>query len=433
MSLGTISKTNLPLGTKRVGKVRDVYTLPEKSDQVVMVATDRISAFDLNLTTIPHKGHVLTKLTQWWFNKTEHIADNHLMSSAGSNSLICKKCTVFPIEFVVRGYMTGTTGTSIWTHYNKGARSYCGHKLPDGLKKNQPLPEPIVTPTTKSDIHDELISAEIIINKGIMSKHDYNFCSQKALELFKFGVSVAHRRGLILVDTKYEFGQDSDGNILLIDEIHTCDSSRYWVSNTYQQLFNDGKEPQRYDKDILRTWYKSKANPYTDTKTIEIPDEIRLKLSEAYIHLYEQLTEHNFIPTDRQFECFNRLPIIVMGSVKDKSHAKKIQERLAKKWGKPTQIYVASAHKHPRKVLDIIDECKRQKVTFVTIAGRSNALSGFIAANSHAPVLACPPFKDQADYLVNIHSTLQMPSETPAMAVIDPINCADAAGRIMNM
>eukprot|EP01121_Diplochlamys_sp_Union-15-3_P015949 TRINITY_DN5344_c0_g1_i2.p1 TRINITY_DN5344_c0_g1~~TRINITY_DN5344_c0_g1_i2.p1 ORF type:complete len:265 (+),score=28.67 TRINITY_DN5344_c0_g1_i2:39-833(+) len=247
-----LSTTSLGFGELRRGKVRDCYVL---KSHLLLVTSDRVSAFDRPLANIPFKGQVLTQTSVWWFQKTKHIIKNHFLSSPDPNVLFCKRCIPLPIEMVVRGYITGTTSTSLWTHYAKGVREYCGHQLPEGLRKNQRLDKAIVTPTTKEKEHDRIISPTEIINEGWMTKQQWEFCSSKALELFEYGQKVAQEHGLILVDTKYEFGVDPTTNeIILIDEIHTPDSSRYWFSNSYLEKFNNNQSPESIDKDILRQW-----------------------------------------------------------------------------------------------------------------------------------------------------------------------------------
>ena len=223
---------------KAIGKVRDIYTC---KDMILIVTTDRQSAFDRQLATVPCKGQVLNMISLWWFQQSKHIVPNHIISSPHCNITIGKKCTVFPVEFVMRGYITGSTSTSLWTNYNKGVRLYCGHTFPDGLVKNQKLDENKLTPTTKSDEHDELISAEQIVSSALMTQEDWNTCARYAHSLLEFGQQTALKRGLILVDTKYEFGKDENGNIMVIDEIHTPDSSRYWLASSYASRMAAGE------------------------------------------------------------------------------------------------------------------------------------------------------------------------------------------------
>lgn len=290
-------ETKLPAGKKKVGKVRDTYEL---QDKLILITTDRQSAFDRVLAAIPFKGQVLNQTSAWWFEKTKHIIANHVLDTPDPNVTIGKKCEVFPIEFVVRGYITGTTSTSAWVNYEKGMRDYCGHTLPEGLKKNQKFDYPLVTPTTKSDEHDRLISPAEIVAEGLMSEGDWNYTSGKALELFTFGQEIAAEHGLILVDTKYEMGKDENGNILLIDEIHTPDSSRYWISKSYEERLGQGQEPENIDKEFLRLWFKEHCDPYKDKELPPAPPELVTELSRRYIQLYEMITGEKFSFPDNE-------------------------------------------------------------------------------------------------------------------------------------
>ncbi|KAM7261520.1 hypothetical protein ACFE04_008887 [Oxalis oulophora] len=288
-----LSETNLHLTvpglkSKIRGKVRDIY---DAGEYLVLVTTDRQSAFDRILASIPFKGQVLNETSLWWFDKTRHITSNAVVSSPDKNVTIAKKCSVFPIEFVVRGYMTGSTSTSLWTVYEKGVRSYCGNALPDGMVKSEKLLANIITPTTKADDHDVPITPEEIIKQGLMSQADYEEASRKALSLFEYGQRVASEHGLILVDTKYEFGKSSDGSILLVDEIHTPDSSRYWIAKSYAERFQNGLEPENVDKEFLRLWFKEHCNPYEDEVLPEAPEDLVCKLALRYIYLYEKITK----------------------------------------------------------------------------------------------------------------------------------------------
>lgn len=295
-TLLSISSTSLedflPNFEKKVtGKVRDLYVC---KDMVIMVATDRQSAFDRQLASVPYKGQVLNLTSLFWFNGTKHVVPNHVVSSPHPNITIGKKCTVFPVEFVMRGYITGSTSTSIWTNYAKGVRSYCGHTLADGLVKNQKLSENLLTPTTKDDIHDELISAEEVVASGRMTQEDWNVCERYAKELFELSQSIALTKGLILVDTKYEFGKDADNNVILVDEIQTPDSSRYWIAESYEERFSAGQEPENIDKEFLRRWYVSVCDPYNDEVLPDAPPELISELSRRYITIYETLTGQAF-------------------------------------------------------------------------------------------------------------------------------------------
>jgi phosphoribosylaminoimidazole-succinocarboxamide synthase len=292
-----IEKTEFSLpGQQKLyhGKVRDVYDLGES---LLFVATDRYSAFDRNLAFIPHKGELVTAISRWWFEQTGDIVKNHVRSYPDPNVTWGTKYTVIPIEMVVRGYITGVTNTSLWHNYSAGQRDFGIFSLPEGLKKNQKLPEPVLTPTTKFEKHDRPLTPQEAVQEGLLDSKTWNNLQTIAVKLFTIGQIKAHERGLILVDTKYEFGQDEDGHIVLIDEIHTPDSSRYWRADTYEAKLEAGEEPDNYDKEFLRLWYKSQADPYDDATELPAPSaEIITELSDRYIYVYEQLTGQKFEP-----------------------------------------------------------------------------------------------------------------------------------------
>ena len=287
----TLTETALSSGSKRTGKVRDQYELDNK---IVLITTDRQSAFDRVLASIPFKGQVLNLTSAWWFDQTKDIIPNHVIKIPDPNVTIVKKCEVFPIEFVVRGYITGSTSTSLWTVYNNGDREYCGNTLQEGLVKNQKLDTNMLTPTTKEEHHDRPISPDEIISEEWMTQKDWDYCSQIALELFAFGQVKSRQNGMILVDTKYEMGRDKDGIIRLIDEIHTPDSSRYWVANTYEERMSAGQEPQNIDKEFLRLWFVDNCDPYNDEILPDAPEELVAELSSRYIYLYETVVGESF-------------------------------------------------------------------------------------------------------------------------------------------
>lgn len=288
-----ITATDLGIGKKYVGKVRDTYDM---GDKLVIVTTDRQSAFDRLLAAVPWKGQVLNQTSAWWMRNTTHIIENALLDVPDPNVSIMKKCTVFPIEFVCRGFMTGSTDTSLWTHYARGERDYCGNAFPDGMKKNDRLLKAVITPTTKAESHDEPIAPADILARRLMAPSDWEIASSAALSLFRFGQQEALKRGLLLVDTKYEFGRDDDGNILLIDEIHTPDSSRYWLAESYESRHAAGQEPENIDKEFLRLWFRANCDPYKDEVLPEAPDELVSELSRRYILLYEKITGTEFVP-----------------------------------------------------------------------------------------------------------------------------------------
>ena len=274
------------------GKVRDVYK--RNDDLLLIVTSDRLSSFDREICSVPGKGNILNLLSAWWFAKTQSVVRNHMVKSFhefGLPAMLVHKCRVFPVEFVVRGYITGTTNTSMWTLYEQGERCFGDNTVPDGLLKHQKLLVPIVTPTSKSDIHDEPLNRRQIIERGLMTSKEYDWCYDNALRLFEVGQRVAEEKGLILADTKYEFGVEEASRLLmLVDEIHTCDSSRYWLKNTYEQRISEGVDPDRYDKDIIRSYVRERCNPYDDDAEIpEIPDALITHVASAYNEFSERL------------------------------------------------------------------------------------------------------------------------------------------------
>ena len=275
------------------GKVRDNYDLPD--GRRVMIATDRLSAFDRILTTVPLKGQVLTQLARFWFEATADVAPNHVLSYPDPNVVVGKRLDILPVEFVVRDYLAGTTSTSILTMYKAGQRQMYGIDFPDGLKRNEKLPETIVTPTTKAfdGGHDAPLSAAEIVEQGLLTEAQWRSAERLALALFAKGRMLAAERGLILADTKYEMGLDADGTITLADEIHTPDSSRYWEAETYPARFAAGDPPDSLDKDFIRSWVVARCDPYRDAVP-PIPDDIRLQAAAVYIGVYERMTGGRF-------------------------------------------------------------------------------------------------------------------------------------------
>jgi phosphoribosylaminoimidazole-succinocarboxamide synthase len=282
------------LGSKYEGKVRDNYT---RADERFIVVTDRISAFDTVLGTTPLKGQVLNRLAAYWFERTKDVAPNHMIGVPDPNVLQCIECEPILVEMVVRAYVTGSTSTSIWTHYQKGDRVFCGHRLPDGLRKNQKLPTPILTPTTKAPKgeHDVSGSREEILATGKVTAADFDAAAEIAMRLFARGQAMCAERGLILVDTKYEFGRAKDGRVLVIDEIHTPDSSRFWKASTYGDRFARGEDPEPLDKDFVRRHYTQQGYK-GDGPPPPLPDDIRIGAARRYIEAYEAITGESFVP-----------------------------------------------------------------------------------------------------------------------------------------
>ena len=287
-----LEKTNFNIGKRYEGKVRDNYLLGDKR---LIITTDRISAFDRVLCTIPFKGQVLNQTSAFWFEKTKDIVKNHVLQVPDPNVTVARECKLIPVEMVVRGYLTGVTTTSAWYNYEKGVRDFCGNKLPDGMKKDQKFDKPIITPSTKAEkgAHDESVSGEEMIKRGIVDEKIYRQMEKVAIELYNFGKELVAKNNLILVDTKYEFGLDEDGNLTLIDEIHTPDSSRFWIKDTYDKLFSEGKEPQKLDKEYVRQFLANKGF-IGEGEIPEIPDEVKIEAAKRYIKAYEMITGQVF-------------------------------------------------------------------------------------------------------------------------------------------
>lgn len=279
------------LGERKQGKVRDIYIQPER---LILVSTDRHSSFDRIIAHIPNKGAVLNLSSAFWFDQTKDIVPNHVIDVPDPNVTVAKKVTTLPVEAVVRGYLTGTTGTSIWTRYQKGERTFGDITLPDGLKKNTKLPHAIFDPTTKEDTHDRAITTDQMVAEGLIEAGLLEEMKKTALALFQRGQEVSAKHGLLLVDTKYEFGLDEKGALMLIDEIHTPDSSRYWKLASYQARIDQGEEPEYFDKEFLRIWFREHCDPYKDAVIPEAPAEMVAELSRRYIEIYEQLTGLKF-------------------------------------------------------------------------------------------------------------------------------------------
>lgn len=290
-----LSSTNFPeLGVKYEGKVRDCYV---KDGRRTLVVTDRISAFDRVLGTLPLKGQVLNHIANWWFQKTKHLVPNHVHSVPDPNVTIGYECTPLPVEMVMRSYLTGSTSTSILVHYENGARTFCGYALPDGLRRNEKLPEPLLTPSTKAaqGDHDVSVSRDEILRLTGMPAVDFDTAAEAARKLFAFGQALCAERGLILVDTKYEFGKTKDGQIVLIDEIHTPDSSRYWFTESYAARFRAGEQPESFDKEYVRRWLKAQGFA-GDGVIPEIPDNVKVEATRRYIEAVETISGEPFVP-----------------------------------------------------------------------------------------------------------------------------------------
>ncbi len=284
----TIKETNFTwLGKKYKGKVRDNYT-DEKSQRRIIIATDRLSAFDVVLGTIPFKGQVLNQLAEYWFDETKETAPSHFIESPDPNVMIARLCKPFPVELIVRRYITG----SLWREYEKGQDNY-GLRLPEGMKKDQKLEKPMLTPSTKaSEGHDMPLKREGALK--LIPEWKYAKMEKMALKLFEKGTEIAGKRGLILVDTKYEFGETKEGEILVIDEIHTPDSSRYWIKEGYEERLRKGEEQKMLDKEYVRQWLIKEKNYMGNGPSPKIDEDVIVTAARKYIELYEQVTGKDF-------------------------------------------------------------------------------------------------------------------------------------------
>lgn len=283
-----------PHGRER-GKVRDTFLLPD--GRRLIVTTDRLSAFDRILTAVPFKGQVLNQLSAFWFEQTADIIPNHIIDMPDPNTSLVVGCETLPVEVVVRGYITGVTKTALWYRYSLGERHIYGYDFPDGMVKNQPLPAPIITPTTKGRAgeHDERITCAEVVERGLLDEVTWEQVQAAALAIFKRGQEIARRGGLILVDTKYEFGRTPDGKVTIIDEVHTPDSSRFWLAESYEDIVAQGAEPENFDKEFLRLWYAERGYR-GDGEPPAATDDLIAQVSERYIALYEMLTGRTFEP-----------------------------------------------------------------------------------------------------------------------------------------
>ena len=296
----TLRATHLSeLGERLEGKVRDIYLRPR---DVVLVATDRHSSFDRIIAYVPGKGEVLNRLSAYWFEETKDIVPNHVLTVPDPNVTIAKRCTPLPIEAVMRGYLSGVTGTSLWTRYEKGERDFGSFRLPDGMRKNEKLTEPAFTPSTKEKEHDRNVTPREIVETGLMARDLLARVEDVSRRLFLRGQEMVRARGLILVDTKYEFGLDVEGVLTLIDEVHTPDSSRYWQADSYEARIARGAEPEYFDKEFLRLWFMDHCDPYNDATLPEAPAEMVAELSRRYAAIFTQLSGETVSAGDEDIE-----------------------------------------------------------------------------------------------------------------------------------
>jgi phosphoribosylaminoimidazole-succinocarboxamide synthase len=296
-----LDQTNLPLPGKQAGKVRDLYPLDD--GRRLLVTTDRLSAFDRILARVPYKGQVLNQLAAWWLTRTRDLIPNHMLSVPDPNALVATDAQPFPIEVIVRGHITGVTSTALWYRYSLGEREIYGYRFPEGLRKNQALREPIITPTTKGGVtgHDERLTCAQVVERGFLDARTWEQTQAAALAIFKRGQDVARKAGLILVDTKYEFGCGPDGRVMLIDEVHTPDSSRFWKAGSYAEQFALGEEPENFDKEFVRLVYAERGYRGDGTPPA-MPDDVWVELGHRYVAIYEMLTGETFQPGEYPVE-----------------------------------------------------------------------------------------------------------------------------------
>lgn len=303
----TLGATDFKVGKAYHGKVRDNYTVGDKR---LIVVTDRISAFDWVLGTVPFKGQVLNQMAAHWFELAGDLAPSHLISIPDPTAALVKECVPLKAEFVMRSYLTGSTSTSIWRAYESGKREFCGHQLPDGMKKNEPLAHAILTPSTKAEKgdHDESVSKDELLRRGAVTPEEFEIAETMVKRLFAFGQQEAAKQGLILVDTKYELGTTTDGEVVFIDEIHTPDSSRYWYREDYEERLSRGEAPRSLDKEFVRRWYVSEHNYRGEGPPPELNDEIRVEAAMRYMEIFSLVTGRTFEPdASEPLERLNRV------------------------------------------------------------------------------------------------------------------------------
>lgn len=415
------------------GKVRESFRVNDSKRMIVV--TDRISCFDKVLKTpIPFKGTVLNELSKFWFFKTKDIIANHFIECIDPQVMLVREAEPIRIEMVVRKFLTG----SMWRKYQNGARVFSGVKVPDGMAKNQAFSQPIITPTTKEE-NDREITPEEIIKLKIVEKKIYEEMERIALQLFKAGTEILNKKNIILVDTKYEFGL-IDGKLVLIDEIHTPDSSRFWFKSDYEK---DRENVEQLDKEFVRLWLlnnKKENGDISDT----LPDSVVEETTKKYIELYQTITGDSIKFEEDNNRLYRNLVksglikqgfiAIIMGSPADIEYCNKIKS-IIEKYNIKAELRVVSAHKNGEELVKISRFYNEtiEPGAIIAVAGQSNGLGGALAANCTIPVISCPPFKDKLDMMLNINSSLLMPSKVPSATVIEPENAAVFALRALNL
>ncbi|MBM4167124.1 MAG: hypothetical protein FJ218_09450, partial [Ignavibacteria bacterium] len=425
------------------GKVRENYSLADKR---LMITTDRISAFDYVLGTIPFKGQILNEIAAHFLEQTKSIVPNAHLASPDVNAFLVKEASPFKIEAIVRAYITGSMARD---YFDDGKKTKCSIPLAKYLKhnkRNELLKELLFTPTTKADTgHDEDISEDEIVKQKLVSVKQLKTIKEKSFALFRFGEQFAASRNLLLVDTKFEWGMDAKGNLMVIDEILTPDSSRYWYADSYEKLFKENKSQKELSKEFLRQQLIESGYDIHGNNAPILTEEMRINTSLRYIELYEQLLGKEFIPST-EFSprrlCNNLkanriikgyFVALIAGSPADDEHCKKILSELNKR-GIPNEYRICSAHKEPERLAKMLKEydASIEPLVYVTVAGRSNGLSGVTAANTKFPVIACPPYSDRFGG-ADIFSTLRMPSGVPVMTITEPENVGFAIQKMFAM
>ncbi len=416
------------------GKVRESFRIDEKTRMIV--TTDRISSFDRVLqNSIPGKGAVLNRVSDFWFSKTSDIVENHLFRSIDAQVALVREVAPIRLEMIVRGYLTG----SMWRKYAEGKRTFSGVDVPDGLEKNHCFDTPLVTPTTKEE-SDREISPRQIVAEGLLNEATYQQMEAISLKLFLRGREILQEKKLILVDTKYEFGLQ-DGKLVLIDELHTPDSSRFWHEASYA---TDPANPKHMDKEYVRQYLLAHGDG--DKVPTSLPEEVAREASRRYREICELITGEGIEVTDEDVSCRiyrnlvrNKLikdgyVAIVMGSPRDMDFCQKIR-RTIESYGIMVDERIVSAHKNPEDIAEVLGayESSMEPGAIIAVAGLSNGLGGALAANSTLPVINCPPFKDQVDLLLNLNSSIMLPSKVPAATVIRPESAAHIALRSLNL
>ena len=432
----------------RKGKVRDIWHIGY--GLLAMVTSNRISGFDRHLGNVPKKGLYLTETSAWWFKKTRCMIPNHMVYNH-QNIMIVKECKPIPIEVVVRGYMSRSrTSTSLWVNYQKSP-VYCGIEFPPGLTANCKLPKPVVTPTTKEEDHDRPISRDDIINGNFgVTEEEWDYIERKALELFDYASSCVAQAGLILADTKFEFGRDKKGRIILIDEIFTPDSSRFWKYDTYNSMLQNGLDPESLDKDLIRKWVADQGDPYDPEFLVpQIPPDVITRVERSYYEFYKSLDNDRggfsrMNPSDNGlcedvvnfldnyfFRFHSPICVIITDSLDHENRlvVDKITSTL-QELNVYSFVQSLSPFKDTGRLLCVLDDYSEdvdtgRKIVFCCVSNNPSALAGIVSCNTSVPVITCPVIKDL--------SFLNQKCDVSLNFVLNPINCAKQVNKILSL